>query len=72
MIIDITFTAEPGDDEDMARIGGYAVHMEGVETMSISTGVDIVPGEKPGEKYPLPTGNLEIKAHGNRAEWSQK
>lgn len=71
MRIEIRFIAEPKDDgQGITQLAGKTMTMEDVDSLHISSSIDIAPGEAPGVKYPMDTGEVKLTAHGLRAMWS--
>jgi hypothetical protein len=71
MKIEITFRAEPDDDDEHRRLDGMTLLMDGVHDLSLSTVVDTTPDGN-GGKLPMDTGSLNLSAHGLRAMWAEQ
>ena len=71
MKIEITFRAEPDDDDEYRQLDGMILRMDGVRDLTLSTAIDMVP-DGDGGKLPLDTGSLSLTAHGPRAMWDQQ
>ena len=69
MKIEITFRAEPDDDDEYRQLDGKVLRMDTHE-LTLSTTIDMVPDGN-GGKVPLDTGSLSLSAHGPRAMWGE-